>query len=223
MESWCPDEDEQVQSIRICVYERSTTSLTLEVNPLTLASEVCEKISTKLRFSVDEKKFYTLILVHTGLNESANANYHFLRTLKNDEKVLSVVNFVADKQRSKFGQLKSSYRSLSRWYYKDIRTSPIDLGDSGEISGESSSEDEESEISLDDMAYLRQGDRRGHLLKRSTKDPNLWKRRYCVLTDKIWCMNTRRLVPRAISIPLNSSILLQDTMPSFDYPHCIII
>jgi len=57
------------------------------------------------------------------------------------------------------------------------------------ISGISSSEDE-IELSPSDFAYLRQADKRAFLLRRSSRDPNLWKTRYCILTDRLWIVNT---------------------------------
>ena len=54
-----------------------------------------------------------------------------------------------------------------------------------------SSDDEEEDISESDLAYLRKGERRGYLSRQSNKDKHtdLWHKRYCVLTDKLWVLN----------------------------------
>jgi hypothetical protein len=115
------------------------------------------------------------------------------------------------------------------------------------ISNISSSEDE-VELSPSDFAYLRQADKRAFLLRRSSRDPNLWKTRYCILTDRLWIVNTHLtqhsgssgdgagdasdrpagaardgLVLKAASIALGSSILLQDVRPSYNYQHAVIL
>lgn len=63
--------------------------------------------------------------------------------------------------------------------------------------------DDEIEISLDDLAYLRQVERRSYLLKRSHKNHKVWHKRYCVLSDKLWVINVRSEKPRAVRIDLN--------------------
>lgn len=64
--------------------------------------------------------------------------------------------------------------------------------------------DDEMEISLDDLAYLRQVERRSYLMKRSSKHPEIWLKRYCVLTDKLWVINVRSAKPRAIVLDIDN-------------------
>jgi len=73
------------------------------------------------------------------------------------------------------------------------------------------------------MSYLRQGERRGYLLRRSNRDPNLWRKRYCVLTDKLWCMDVKRLHPRSRCIKISGNTIVTDRTPSLDYPNCVVM
>jgi hypothetical protein len=106
------------------------------------------------------------------------------------------------------------------WYYKDIRSAPLNLD--GDLSGNSSSEDE-AEISLNDLIYFGSGDRRAVLFKRSNKDPNLWRKRLCILNDKLWCINLKKKAPYATCIELNGKIMSQDEAPELNYPNGLII
>lgn len=99
--------------------------------------------------------------------------------------------------------------AFTTWHYKDALSHPLDMdfGADDDASSNESSEDEE-EISLSDVSYLRQNDRKGFMLKKSSTDPNLWRRRYCILTDKLWCIDAKRPVPRASCISIVNNIKL---------------
>lgn len=187
--------------------------------------------------------FY-LVLVISFFNEEKKYISHCLRTLNSGEVVLSVKENLKQKIESisKYRTTTSAsnqpqekpYQLLHkiRWYFKDVRTAPIEMGDAGEVLGEftlestirnsSSSleriragnlldnsfgmgtghnladdhqlissaakrrdesklrdgfEDGEVPITYSDFAYLQgKAERKGYLLKRSSRDVNLWRR-----------------------------------------------
>jgi hypothetical protein len=80
------------------------------------------------------------------------------------------------------------------------------MSDSGEGRQEPDWSDDEQEISFDDLAYLRQVERRSYLMKRSRRNPAVWNKRYCVLSDKLWIINVRGVKPRAIRIDLTEPV-----------------
>jgi len=209
---------------RAGVTETRSLSTFQQAYPTTLAYDLCDAIINKMDLTPEDAKFYRLILVHTGQSETSSGVQHCVRTLKDHEKVIEVLRSVTEKQRVRNNRLQDGSQSSNRWYFKDIRTYPLELESSGDVSGESSS-DEEEEISLSDLAYLRQGERRGFLLKRSSQDPNLWRRRYCVLTDKLWSIDVRSKVPKASSINISGSIQVRESAAIFnlDYPLSIVI
>ena len=85
---------------------------------------------------------------------------------------------------------------VQRWYINSTNTNPRP----SEMEPDS---EDEVEISLDDLAYLREVERRSYLMKRSRKNHRVWHKRYCVLSDKLWVINVHSPKPRAIRIDLN--------------------
>lgn len=83
------------------------------------------------------------------------------------------------------------------WYYRDHRSTPLDLDASG--SDESDDEATARTRAPQDMSHLSDDNCTrcaGFLLKRSHSDPNLWRKRFCILAgDKLWYM--RRRPPRS--------------------------
>lgn len=104
-------------------------------------------------------------------------------------------------------------------YFKDIRTAPLNF--EGDISGDSSSDDEE-DIPVNFLSYLRQAEEKGktgYLLKRSVKDVNLWRRRLCLITDfYLWCIHAQKGVYKAKKIKLHGPVFLQDELLPLQYP-----
>jgi hypothetical protein len=141
-----------------------------------------------------------------------------VRTLKLNDNVEEILRSLVIRQNSKFKILKSA----TRWYYKDYRTAPIEFTDGGNASGDESSDDEE-DMTLSDLAYIRQAEKRGYLYRRSSKDNNLWRKRLCILTDKIWCVDTRRKEPRALCIKLSGNSRVHDQLPGVNCPNAIAI
>ena len=78
------------------------------------------------------------------------------------------------------------------------------------MSGREDEEDlsDEEVIDLNDLSYLKKGERRGYLLKRSSNDHAVWKKRYCILTDKLWVVDVGHREPRALSINISSPIVV---------------
>jgi len=60
-----------------------------------------------------------------------------------------------------------------------------------ESNEESFDSDDECEINYSDFKYLISGEKQGYLLKRSSGDLQVWRRRLCILTDKLWFAELR--------------------------------
>ena len=219
------DDNDNSRLLKVQLYDTKGSYTILEAYPGTKASDILDAIINKIDLTPEESTYYTLILVHSRLYQGSItplSRYHCLKTLRSDDDVWETLNYVISKQASKYDKLEGFGASKvhNRWFFKDIRTTPVDMGD--DVSGNSSSDEEES-ISLSEMSYLRQGERRGYLLRRSNRDPNLWRKRYCVLTDKLWCMDVKRLYPRSRCIKIGASTIVTDRTPSLDYPNCLVI
>ncbi len=82
--------------------------------------------------------------------------------------------------------------NLLSWFLKDLGGAPLDFR--GYVSGAETSEDEAAAPWYSDMNQLGvgQGYYSGYLLKQSSQDPCLWRRRWCILgEDKIWYMKLK--------------------------------
>jgi hypothetical protein len=55
--------------------------------------------------------------------------------------------------------------------------------------------------------------RRGFLLRRSRRDPNLWRRRWAVLSSRLWTFNVSKPVPTVLAIPLDSGDITVTAAP----------
>jgi hypothetical protein len=104
-------------------------------------------------------------------------------------------------------------------YFKDIRSPPFNFD--GDVSGDSSS-DEEEDVSVNFLSYLRQTEEKGktgYLQKRSARDPNLWRKRLCLVADfHMWCIHARHGRYRAKKIKLHGPIFLQEDLLPLEYP-----
>jgi hypothetical protein len=213
--------------LKVQLYDTKGSYTILEAYPGTKASDILDAIINKIDLTPEESTYYTLILVHSRFYQSSSSSssiskYHCLKTLRSTDDVWETLNHVISKQSLRYDKLEGyeATKVYNRWFFKDIRSTPVDMGDN--VSGNSSSDDEES-ISLSEMSYLRQGERRGYLLRRSNRDPNLWRKRYCVLTDKLWCMDVKRLYPRSRCIKITSTTIITDRTPSLEYPNCLVL
>jgi hypothetical protein len=213
------DNLEPTEFINVSLYDTLSSSTILKVTSETVASDLIETIFRKVEVSVDDQKYFKLVFVVTGLRDSIKrTRRHCIRTLRHDDKVLSVESQMMEKQVLKW-QFKDT---TSRWFFKDTRSAPLELGEACDLTEDESSDDD-AEISLNDFSCIQQADRSGYMLKRSSKDPNVWLLRYCVLTDKLWCVNDRLRSPRASCISLNTNIKLQSKAPSLDCPGALIL
>jgi hypothetical protein len=204
--------------LRIHLQDSYASSTTIRVTNSTAARDVCHVIDEKLGIPEGDRVFDTLICVCTGFD--GKINQHWLKTLKSDDTIIRFQNKMLAKRKALTKNTDIINTMTCNWYYKDIRSAPLQLD--GETSGNSSSEGEE-EIALNDLIYLGSGDRRAVLQKRSSRDPNLWRRRLCVLNDKLWCVNLKKKAPWATCIPLDGQASLQDNASELQYPHGIIV
>ena len=80
------------------------------------------------------------------------------------------------------------------WFFRDSRSSPLEL--EHDASGSEASDDEAAtKDHPQDLSHLNDDNCTrcaGFLLKRSAHDPNLWRKRFCILAgDKLWYMKRR--------------------------------
>ena len=204
--------------IRINLIDSYAASTTIKINSLTITEEVCSLLAIKLNHLEQENHFQSLICVISGYDGKNHLNW--LKTLQKNDKVLEFQSIFLKKRIMRIKNQDLINSLTISWYYKDIRSIPLQL--EGETSGNSSDE-EESEISLNDLIYFGTGDKRAMLLKRSNSDPNLWRKRLCILNDKLWCINLRKKSPYASCIELNGKVMLQEEAPDLNYPYGIII
>jgi hypothetical protein len=129
-----------------------------------------------------DKQFFSLILVHSLYDDGTSSSSrvrHVLRTVRPTESVLAVLRNVESKQAQLHGISPSPSSSTSsrssRWFFKDSRSAPLELD--GDVSGNSSSEEDE-ECSISDFNYIKTCEKKGFMLLRSSKDPNLWRKRW---------------------------------------------
>lgn len=202
------DSDASCTIIKVNMSDAYASSTMLKAYTGTRASELCAVIAHKLALTQAEIPLHHLILVFTVIGWTGR-RHHTIKTLTADENVLTVLAEVTRKQNEKHNNLEGKLDTFSTWHYKDSLSHPLDADfDPDDDASGNSTSDEEEEISLSDVSYLRQNDRKGFMLKKSSKDPNLWRRRYCILTDKLWCIDAKRSVPRATSIDIFNNITL---------------
>ena len=99
---------------------------------------------------------------------------------------------------------------LLSWFLKDLSGAPLDFR--GYVSGGEASEDEAAAPWHSDMSQIGAGYYSGYLLKKSSRDPCLWRRRWCILgEDKLWYMKLkhRRTQGRAATISLVANQVLE--------------
>ena len=201
------NEEESFHLINISIYDSTNFASTiLRINRRLTSKEVCRALSHKMDLSKDEAMYHTLVVVITVFDSEKRINMHCVRTFQNDEIVLNVLDGLVAKLTDRYKVLDvTRMKNTIRWYFKDVRTPPIEFPDGEEATGEDSSDDEE-EVSHSDLAYLAKAERKGYLLKRSSRDQNLWRKWYCVLTDHLWCIDIQKKVPTAICIRLSGMI-----------------
>ncbi|CAN0338154.1 unnamed protein product, partial [Discosporangium mesarthrocarpum] len=79
-----------------------------------------------------------------------------------------------------------------RWFFKDGRVPCLDPDElQVEVSGSETSDDEAAS-GWKDLSGLGQGKYCGYLLKKSRRDPTLWRQRWCVITDdRLWLLHSK--------------------------------
>lgn len=215
--------EEQERIITVNIYDAHASNANFKVKPSTTAADICKIILSKRDILSSESRFFSIVLVVTAFNSLKKNETHCLRTLKPNETLFETHRTIAEKMVSKYGfGGENKLENAGRWFFKDMRTSPIDLGANAEISGEYES-DEDEEISQSDLSYLAKSERKGYLLKRSNTDFNLWRRWYCVLMDQLWCVDMSREKPRAKCVKLSGMIRYRDGYKTLDQLQIIII
>ena len=202
--------------IRILLLDCYASSTKVKVDSKKTANDICEILSTKLALAETDAMFYSLICVAKCVDKKS---IQWVKTLKPNDNVLQIQIDMEDKAKLQCESKEIADTVTSSFYYKDLRSNPLDLD--GEVSGNSSSDDE-TEIPLNDLLYFGAGERRGFLLKRSSRDPNVWRRRLCILNDKLWCINVRKSVPWARCVNLNHATVLEDC-PGVKYTNTIAL
>ena len=218
---------EKERTITVNIYDQ-TDNTNVQVSSTTTARNICQIILSGRDILPSEARFFTLVLIVSSVNALKN-DVPCLRTLKPEETLFDIQQRVIAKVTSKYGNLdesksKSKTKYAVKWYLKDIRTNPIDLGAMADICGEYSSDEDEA-IAEVDVSYLaNNGNQSGYLLKRSNSDVNLWRRRYCLLSEQLWCMGTSREGPRlAMGVAYNSMVRYREGNKTLDQLQIIII
>lgn len=199
-------EDEVFQLIPVVFYHDFQQTL-LKVNRTITGRDICRALERKLTLTREDGKFYSLVCVITIIDPQKRSKVYCVRTIFNDEIVLNIQDILIQKLMLRYSLMDyNRLKNSTRWFYKDVRTPPILLEDnyqSFDTIGEDSSSEDEEELTHSDLNYLVKSERKGYLLKRSSKDINLWKKWYCVLTDHLWCLDINRTTPKTICIRLN--------------------
>ena len=186
------------------ISEPQALSTLQHVHSGTRAKDLTEQLEHKLDLAHEDRSHYTLILVIShalsrprSAQNGGSTHTHYVRTFSPSELVAETVAAAVAAfcqkhgippaesssvpEQSDSGKAARLLRALPantslRFFFKSCLHHPLAL-EPGDQSG-SDSEEESTEISLNDLAYIRHGaDRRGFLLKRSKKDPNLWRKR----------------------------------------------
>lgn len=210
--------------------------------------QVTEELGLKHRLGSKESvaRRYSVVLVHSAGHREGGSDApggggaapprredpgpsHFVRTLRSGE-VLHEARFellsrIYGEAYSSDAQRQQFLNRRVRWFLKDRRTTPLNLGE-GYMSGAESSDDEAS-FPWRDLGHLRSsgGDRdgiySGFLMKRSGKDVNVWRRRYCILTeDKLWFLKSRRAERRSRA-PFVSLVNMRHAIGEPDAQECV--
>jgi hypothetical protein len=190
-------------------FELAVPAVALRIFGATTAQEVTRMVAHKLKLSGSRNLETSIIMVRTVRNDAANgATRQILHTLRDDERPVALqARAVKLYTESNAGSMESSYNGgaeveppllqaddIVRWYFRDNRSLPLDL--EHDTSGSDESEDEDSSrVTPQDLAHLsEEGCTRcaGFLLKQSSSDQNLWRKRFCILAgDKLWYMKKR--------------------------------
>ena len=263
------EDESQMQMLKIEINSTHATTTILKAYPSTLTSLICDSLANKLDIHQEQIKYFHLVLIASWvLDYKPNEKHRYIRTLKENENVLQVMQDILIKQRKKINYLLKIYdpntiRSSDycpdiniKWYYKDVRTTPFDclpetsytsttnptVPTDSIISANSSSSEDENEISIQDLQYLSQFERCGNLYRRSRKDPNLWHKRFCILLDRLWCLNSKIENPiigsnlalnipitrkkhkiKAMCIKLDREAIIYDRVRGYNYQNCIAL
>lgn len=195
------------ESIKIEMYDNYKKTMSVILKPETVASEICAEVK---RFGTyianDEIKFYSLVMVVSVFSSLLKCMINCIRTLLPVENVDEVRLSLIRKLTTVYSIPRQNIISSDiKWYFKDSRTAPIEFEESSKVIGEYDSDDEEEEkdIKPPDVPYLMKASRQGYLLKRSSIDANLWRKYYCVLLDKLWCLSFENMKTKGKSIKLN--------------------
>ena len=172
-------EDIGMTLIRVTLFDSHAMSTILRTYAHTTAGDLHAILSTKLDISEDTANFFSLILIHS-VEMDVGPTRFIVRTIQSSEKVLDVVKNVEDAHK-----VEGKGDAISSFYFKDVRSAPLEFD--GDVSGTESSDDEE--VSPSDLNYLKQCERKGFLLVQSSIDPHLYRKRWCVLGEKLWAIS----------------------------------
>lgn len=168
----------------------------IRVRETTTAEETIALVSSKLRLDSSDRARRRIVMVYPLRGDRARrgmARWR-VRTLRGEEALLPLRQRASASRRSSQHDGSVALEPLRdevRFYLHDESSTPLDLFElpKGEdASGSESSDDERAPEArfVGDRAMLPNRDSVtlvGSLLKRSATDPNLWRRRRCVIAD----------------------------------------
>ena len=135
-------DEERVVTVNI--YDTHASNANFKVKPTTTAAEICKIILSKRDILSSESRFFSIVVVVTAFNATKKVETHCLRTLKPNETLIEVQQTIVLKMMEKCCiPDQSKVDNTAKWYFKDMRTNPIELGATSEICGEYDSDEDE--------------------------------------------------------------------------------
>ena len=178
-------------------------AVALRIFSNTTAQEVCQMVVQKLKLPSNSSTKCAIIMLYTVHQDEHNgAIQQVLHTLGDGEKPVQLQERAMSRCRDLAAERHPNTQPPSllqaedviHWFFRDSRSSPLEL--EHDASGSEASEDEAAtKDHPQDLSHLNDDNCTrcaGFLLKRSAHDPNLWRKRFCILAgDKLWYMRRR--------------------------------
>ncbi|KAJ1453886.1 hypothetical protein M885DRAFT_618581 [Pelagophyceae sp. CCMP2097] len=160
----------------------------VKIGGATTAADAVSLVAEKLRLSEKHAAARRLVMVYAG--DARRGAPWRVRTLQPGDALLALRREAVARLRLEAAESAQVDGDDVRFFLHESAAAPLDVELGGDASGSSSSEDERPPFAryVGDRGDLeKRAKLRGTLLKRSDKDPNLWRRRHCVLAnDRLW-------------------------------------
>lgn len=189
--------------LKVNTCKTHTLSITLRIQNTASAGDVCELLGNKLEIRGEAFVRHNLILVRKSVFPRSRV-ITTLHTLSSDDVVTNV--------RDRSIERCSGLHCELLWYFKDKEAEPLQID--GYVSGESDSDEDEGgerDSPLPLRVFMPGSKRSGIVLKKSRRDPNLWRERLLVLyEDTLICFNMKRSPVRRSIIVLDGDLAVSE-------------